>query len=88
MDRLKTESCAGSDVISHDCNVARTLIYIVILDHGSAMLYHWQKCDQRAAIFLPEEPVSAGNRFACASINFENASHSARLIDQTRCTAS
>ena len=45
----------------------------------------------RNAIFLLEEPVSIGNQYACASMTFENASHTARFaqfIDQTRCTAS
>ena len=39
-------------------SVSHPHISMVILDHGFAMLYRWQKCDQGAAIFLPEEPVS------------------------------
>ena len=62
-----------------DCAINNVNVTSIRRHHGSLWLYwitaplcfsYRQKCDQRAAIFLPEEPVSIGNQFACASSNF------------------
>ena len=65
---------------------------VILLDHGSAMLYLWQKWDQRAAIFLPEEPVSMETSFRAHLLILKTllirSDLLTQLFDQTRCTAS